>query len=290
MGAMVGKAQYEDRYWFSEDGLRLHFRDYAGPKGKPPILCIPGLTRNARDFEHVADRLSGEWRLICVDLRGRGDSANSPSGLSYTPLIYLQDLEALLSELKIKEFIAIGTSLGGLMTMLLAAGKPGRVKAALINDIGPVIESAGMDRIRGAVGKAQNWPTWVHAARDLAALQHGVFPGYDLSQWIAMAKRLNRLTPAGRIVPAYDRKIAEPMRAEAEPVDLWPVYEALGTAPVTILRGALSDILSANTAKDMARRLPNAKLVTVPAVGHAPALDEASSMRAIDTLLRAVGG
>jgi pimeloyl-ACP methyl ester carboxylesterase len=290
MGAMVGKAQYKDRYWFSDDGLRLHYRDYAGPKGKPPILCIPGLTRNARDFEHVADRLAGEWRLICVDLRGRGDSANSPSGLSYTSLIYLQDLETLLSELKIKEFIAIGTSLGGLMTMMLAASKPGRVKAALINDIGPVIESVGMDRIRGIVGKAQNWPTWVHAARDLASVQRDIFPGYDLSQWIEMAKRLNRLTPAGRIVPAYDRKIAEPMRVAAEPVDLWPVYEALGDAPVTILRGALSDILSSATAKEMAKRLPNAKLVTVPGVGHAPALDEAASVRAIDVLLKAAAG
>ena len=299
MGVMVGKAQYEDRYWFSGDGLRLHYRDYtgqkdgAGPKAvgarkhRPPILCIPGLTRNARDFEPVANRLAGDWRLICVDLRGRGDSANSPSGLSYTPLIYLQDLEALLGELKIKEFIAFGTSLGGIMTMMLAASKPGRVKAALLNDIGPVIESAGLDRIRATVGKAQNWPTWVHAARDLADTQVDIYPGYGLDQWITMAKRLNRLTPAGRIVPAYDRKIAEPMKAQAEAVDLWPAYAALGSVPVTILRGASSDILSATTAKSMAMQLPNAKLVTVPGVGHSPALDEAVSLRAIDALLKA---
>ncbi len=287
MGAMVGEVQYQDRYWFSEDGLRLHYRDYAGPKGKPPILCIPGLTRNARDFQHVADRLAGDWRLICVDLRGRGESANSPSGLSYTPLIYLQDLEALLTELKLKQFVLIGTSLGGMMAMMLAASKAGRVKAAFLNDIGPVIESAGMDRIRATVGKAQNWPTWVHAARDLADAQRSIHPHYDLSQWIAMAKRLNRLTPAGRIVPSYDRKIAEPMKAEAEPVDLWSAYEALGTVPVTILRGALSDILSPATAKEMAKRLPNAKLVTVPGVGHAPALDETMSVRALDVFLKA---
>jgi pimeloyl-ACP methyl ester carboxylesterase len=223
-----------------------------------------------------------------VDLRGRGESANSPSALSYTPLIYLQDLETLLSELKIKQFVAFGTSLGGIVTMMLAASKPGRVRAALINDIGPVIESAGLDRIRAGVGRAQSWPTWVHAARDLAEAQGAIYPSYDLTHWIAMAKRLFRLTPAGRIVPAYDRKIAEPMKAATDPVDLWPVLSALGDAPVSILRGALSDILSDATAKEMTKRLPGAKLITVPGVGHAPALDEPASVRAIDTLLKSL--
>jgi pimeloyl-ACP methyl ester carboxylesterase len=290
MGLMAGIVQYTDGYWWAEDGLRLHYRDYAGPKSKPPIICIPGLTRNARDFEHVAERLAGDWRVICVELRGRGESAYAKTPLSYAPLIYAQDIEALLAELKIKRFVSFGTSLGGIVTMLLASMKKGRIVGALLNDIGPVIEAVGVERIRSYVGKSVSWPTWVHAARDLAELQGHAYPDYTLVDWIAMAKRLNRLTSTGRIVPDYDAKIAEPMRTAAEPVDLWPAYDALGDVPVTILRGGLSDILSAETAKAMAKRLPGAKLVTLPRIGHAPALDEPASNRAIDALLQAVAG
>jgi pimeloyl-ACP methyl ester carboxylesterase len=285
---MGSKAQYTDGYWWSNDGLRLHYRDYPGDKSRPPIICIPGLTRNARDFEHVAARLSGDWRVICVDLRGRGESAYAKDPMTYVPLTYVQDLEALLAELKIKKFVSIGTSLGGLITMLMAGLKPGRIVGALLNDIGPVVDEKGLDRIRTSVGRTHNWPTWVHAARDLGEMQAVVYPSYKLEDWIAYAKRVCRLTAQGRIVLDYDMQIAEPMKLAAEPYDLWPAYEALGTAPVAILRGALSDLLSEATAKDMARRLPNARLTTVSGVGHAPALNEPAATRALGALLKAV--
>jgi pimeloyl-ACP methyl ester carboxylesterase len=288
MGAMGSKAQYTDGYWWSNDGLRLHYRDYPGDKWRPPIICIPGLTRNARDFEHVAARLSGDWRVICVDLRGRGESAYAKDPMTYVPLTYVQDLEALLAELKIKKFVSIGTSLGGLITMLMAGLKPGRIVGALLNDIGPVVDEKGLDRIRTSVGRTHSWPTWVHAARDLGEMQAVVYPSYKLEDWIAYAKRVCRLTAQGRIVLDYDMQIAEPMKLAAEPYDLWPAYEALGTAPVAILRGALSDLLSEATAKDMARRLPNARLTTVSGVGHAPALNEPAATRALGALLKAV--
>lgn len=289
MGPMAGVMQHKDGWWQSSDGLRLHFRDYAGPKDRLPVLCIPGLTRNARDFDPVAQRIAGARRVICVELRGRGESAFAAEAQSYNPLTYLGDLEALLTELKLKKFIAIGTSLGGILTMLLAASKAGRVAGALINDIGPVIESDGLDRIKSQVGRTQSWLTWVHAARDLAEMQAAIYPGYDLVQWIALAKRLFKLSPNGRIVPDYDARIAEPLRGGGAPAaDLWPAWDALGDVPVTLLCGALSDILSAKTARDMVKRLPNAKLVTISNVGHAPALDEAASFRAIDALLKAV--
>lgn len=285
---MGSKAQYTDGYWWSNDGLRLHYRDYPGDKWRPPIICIPGLTRNARDFEHVAARLSGDWRVICVDLRGRGESAYAKDPMTYVPLTYVQDLEALLAELKIKKFVSIGTSLGGLITMLMAGLKPGRIVGALLNDIGPVVDEKGLDRIRTSVGRTHSWPTWVHAARDLGEMQAVVYPSYKLEDWIAYAKRVCRLTAQGRIVLDYDMQIAEPMKLAAEPYDLWPAYEALGTAPVAILRGALSDLLSEATAKDMARRLPNARLTTVSGVGHAPALNEPAATRALGALLKAV--
>ena len=123
-------AEWSDGYWESSDGLRLHYRDYAGGASRPPIICIPGLTRNARDFEGVAERLAGEWRVICVELRGRGESAYAKDPMSYVPLTYLQDMEALIAALGLERFVLFGTSLGGLITMLLAAagrsGSPAR--------------------------------------------------------------------------------------------------------------------------------------------------------------------
>jgi pimeloyl-ACP methyl ester carboxylesterase len=287
MGAMAGKAQYSDEFWQSDDGLKLHYRDYAGAKDRLPVICIPGLTRNARDFEALANRIAPRRRVICVNLRGRGESGSAKDTATYVPLTYLADLEALLAQLKLKRFVVIGTSLGGIMAMLLAASKAGRVAGALLNDIGPVIETAGLSRIRVSVGKSQSWPTWVHAARGLSDLQGSTYPDYDLTLWLAMAKRLFRLTGAGRIVPDYDLKIGDAVREGGEATELWPAYEAFGDIPITILRGALSDILSAATAKEMTKRLPSAKLVTVPGVGHAPALDEAASLRAIDAFLKA---
>ena len=293
MGAMTSKAQYTDGYWWSNDGLRLHYRDYPrrdylGRDDRPPILCIPGLTRNARDFEDVAARLSPDWRLICVDLRGRGESAYAKDSMSYAPLTYLQDLEALITALTLTRFVAFGTSLGGIMTMLLAATGPGRIAGALINDIGPDIETSGLDRIRSVVGKSQSFPTWVHASRWISEVQGHVFPNYGLTDWLAMAKRTCRLTAQGRVAPDYDMRIADPMKLPAEAVDLWPAYRALGDVAVTILRGSLSDILTDATAKRMVKELPKARLVTVKKIGHAPALDELESVKAIDALLASI--
>lgn len=285
---MGRKVQYSDQFWTSPDGLRLHFRDYAGPKGKAPILCIPGLTRNARDFEALAERIGGERRVICVDLRGRGESEHAKDSASYTPQTYLADLEALLAAQKIKHVIAIGSSLGGLLTMKLAAAKPGRVIAAVLNDVGPVVEAAGLVRIKGFVGRSNGWPTWVHAARALAEQQGDVYPDFELLDWLALAKRLHRLSSQGRIVPDYDNAIADPLRSLApqEATDLWPAWDAMGTAPTLVVRGGLSDILSAATAKEMVKRRPTAKLVTLARVGHAPTLDEPAARRAIDALLK----
>ena len=233
----------------------------------------------------MAGRLSPDWRVICVDLRGRGESAYAKDSMSYAPLTYLQDLEALIVELKLGQFVAFGTSLGGIMTMLLAATGLGRIAGALINDIGPDIETSGLDRIRSVVGKSQSFPTWVHASRWISEVQGHVFPNFGLTDWLAMAKRTCRLTAQGRVAPDYDMRIADPMKLPAEAVDLWPAYRALGNVPVTILRGSLSDILTDATAKRMVKELPKARLVTVKKVGHAPALDEPESVKAIDALL-----
>ncbi|HYJ53346.1 MAG TPA: alpha/beta hydrolase [Allosphingosinicella sp.] len=281
---------WSDGYWWSNDGLRLHYRDYAGDASRPPILCIPGLTRNARDFEGVAERLAGKWRVICVELRGRGDSAYAKDPMSYTPLTYLQDMEALIAELKLGRFVLFGTSLGGLITMLLAASGRERIAGALLNDIGPVMEKRGLEHIRSYVGRSQNWPTWLHAARAIAEAQGDRYPGWKLDQWLAYAKRLCKLTPSGRIVLDYDMRIAEPFKLPAGEAgfDLWPAFRALDGIPSLLVRGEISDLLSAETAAAMAAELPDLELVTVPDVGHAPTLDEPEAQAGIDRLLKRV--
>jgi pimeloyl-ACP methyl ester carboxylesterase len=178
--------------------------------------------------------------------------------------------------------------------MLMALTTPERLAGVLLNDIGPVIDPAGLSRIRTYVGKSASWPTWLHAARGLAEGQKDVYPRFSLEDWLAMAKRLCRLTSAGRIVFDYDMRIAEPIRdapADAPPVDLWPAFEALRGRPVTVLRGQRSDLLTAATAAEMARRLPGLDVVEVPDVGHTPLLSEAPSVAAIDRLLdRVIAG
>jgi pimeloyl-ACP methyl ester carboxylesterase len=281
---------YVDSYWWSNDGLRLHYRDYAGRADRPPILCFPGLTRNARDFEGVAARLSPEWRVIAVDFRGRGESAYAKDAMTYVPLTYVQDVLGLLAELKAERFVAFGTSLGGIVTMLVAATGRAKLAGALLNDIGPVIEADGLARIKGYVGKTMSWPTWVHAARWLGEANAEVYPFYGLDDWLRLAKRMYRLTPAGRIVPDYDKNIAEPFRlpgGEAG-VDLWPALDALADVPTLIVRGELSDLFSDATAQAMVGRLNKATLVTVSGAGHAPTLDEPEAVAGIQALLARV--
>lgn len=278
---------WSDGYWWSNDGLRLHYRDYAGPSDRPPILCIPGLTRNARDFEGVAERLAGDWRLICVELRGRGESAYARDPMSYVPITYLQDIEALIRELKLERFILFGTSLGGLVTMLLATSDNQRIVAALLNDIGPELETKGLDHIRSYVGRSQSWPTWLHSARFLAEAQHDRYPDWTLDQWLIFAKRLCKLTPNGRIVFDYDMRLAEPFRLPGGDTgfDLWSAFAALKGIPSLLVHGELSDLLSRQTIQRMLAEVPTMEAVTVAGVGHAPTLDEPEAVAGIERLL-----
>ena len=283
--------EYADRFWPSRDGLKLHFRDYAGRADRPPVLCLPGLTRNARDFEPVAERIAGEWRVLCPDLRGRGDSAYAKDSASYNPLQYVDDIALLLEQEGIERVVAFGTSLGGLMTMILAMTAPQRLAGALLNDVGPEIEPGGLERIRGYVGQGRSFPTWMHAARALEEGQGDIFPDWEIADWLAMAKRCMVVGSNGRIHFDYDMRIAEPFSqpgGEAG-VDMWPGIAGLKDCPVLLVRGELSEILSARTLAKMADMLPDAEAVTVPRVGHAPMLDEPVAVAGIDRLLARVG-
>lgn len=284
-------AEYADGSWTSRDGLKLHYREYPGRSDRPALLCLPALTRNARDFANLAERLAGDWRVICPDMRGRGDSAYVKDSSTYNPFQYVDDVNFLIEELGIERYVAIGSSLGGLMTMVLAMNAPHRIAGALLNDVGPYLEPAGLQRIAGYVGKGGSFSTWMHAARSLADVHAGAHPDFTIEDWLAMAKRLMVLSSNGRIVFDYDMRIAEPLAridVNAQP-DLWPGIDALAGKPVLIVRGALSDLLSEKTVTDMAARLPGADVVTLPRVGHAPTLDEPDVVAAIDRLLARIG-
>ena len=287
MAQQDNRRDWSDQYWWSSDGVRLHARVYAGPEkaaGAPPILCMPGLARNARDFEMLAPHIARHRKVIVIEFRGRGDSAFAKDPMTYVPLTYVQDVVAMLDELGIERFAAIGTSLGGLVAMLMAATLPGRLVGAALNDVGPELQAAGLERIRDYIGAGGSQPTWMHAARALAELNRAIYPGYEIHDWLRLTKRTHRLTAEGRIVADYDKQIAAPLRAPGGEgtVDLWPAYRALGDVPLLILRGALSDILARSAGEKMVAELPRARLVEVSGVGHAPTLDEPEARAAID--------
>lgn len=280
---------YEDKTWTSADGLSLHFRDYAGPESYdgPPVVCMHGLTRNSRDFAPLAEHIAASRRVIVPEMRGRGQSDYAPDSATYNPVQYAADVEALLDQEGVDTFIAIGTSMGGLMTMLLAAAKPGRIKGVVMNDIGPEVNPDGIERIKTYVGQGRNYPTWVHAARSLAETHGGAFPDYTLDDWLEMAKRTLVVSQNGRIAYDYDMAIAEPFNQPGGevPANLWEAYEALRDVPMVLVRGELSDLLTPETERLMAERNPAMTSVTVPRAGHAPTLDEPEARAAIDALL-----
>jgi len=280
-------ASWTDRYWYSAEGLRLHYRDYEGPRDKPPILCIPGLTRNVRDFEPVAERYAGDWRIIAVDLRGRGLSDYDPDPSRYEPHHYVADILKLLDQEGIADAVFFGTSLGGICTMLLASTDADRIAGAMINDIGPEIDPAGIERIGGYVGKEARFESWEKAARALADRNQDKFPRWTAGDWDHFAHRICYQASDG-IRFQYDMAIAENFRAvtEGPASHSWHLFEALAGRPVTILRGELSDLLSAEIAERMAETLgDDAELVIVPDAGHAPNLEEPEVQAAMDRLL-----
>lgn len=285
MSGESGMATWTDRYWNSADGVKLHYRDHDGNRDRPPILCIPGLTRNARDFEPVADRYAGAWRVLSIDLRGRGGSAFDPDPANYKPMVYVADILKFLDQLGIADAVFVGTSLGGICTMALAQSDRERIAGALLNDIGPVIDLAGIERIAGFVGKEVRFPGWDEAIDQMAARNHDIYPDYDRPQWERFVRRLAVEEADGQVRFDYDMRIADNFATAAAAPDAWPLYEALDGRPVTILRGELSDLLSADVAAKMATAISDVELVTVPRVGHTPSFDEPESIEALDRLL-----
>jgi pimeloyl-ACP methyl ester carboxylesterase len=279
-------AQWEARSWVSRDGLNLFYRDYPGRADVPPLLCLHGLTRNSRDFDAFARRYAGRFRIIAPDFRGRGMSDRDPIPARYVPPTYAYDVLQLLDEIGIAEAVFVGTSLGGLVTMLVAAVQPQRIAAAILNDIGPDIDPRGIDRIRSYVGKPVRFRDWAAAAEYIRSINGGLPASNDQDDWVQVARRLC-VDDGDGVIFDYDMAIAEPFNQPANDVafDMWPLFTQLGKTPLLIVRGENSDLLSPETAAKMLDAAPGARLVTVPEVGHAPELTEPAAAAGIDAFL-----
>lgn len=281
---------FTEHYFTAPDGIKTYYRKYAptGPRTGAHVLCMHGLTRNSRDFEDVSPHIAAQGHpVIAIDTRGRAKSDYDPNPANYHPGTYVQDVIGLLDQEDIKETVCIGTSMGGLMTMILAASGPSRVLGAVINDIGPELDPVGLGRIQGYVGGGSSFKSWGEAGEATRAINGVAFPKETGEAfWIAFAKRICRETETGDIVLDYDKAIAQPVKdGDVAPPDLWPFFNALAAKPLLLIRGAITDLLNMQTVDKMKAACPQMIHVDVPHIGHAPLLSEPEARSAIDTFL-----
>ncbi|SDA11766.1 alpha/beta fold hydrolase [Sphingomonas sp. NFR15] len=282
---------YRDLYWQASDGLRLHARDYPAASGpaRLPILCLHGLTRNAKDFGALAPRLAElGHRVLALDVRGRGGSERGAPERYVLPA-YAEDVERLAQAIGIGRAIFIGTSMGGLITMEVAARAAGLIHAAVVNDVGPKLSLHGLARIAGYAGAAQAFATWDDAAAQVRQLNEDALPHYTARDWREMAERMFRESD-GVVIADYDPGIAVPFKSAPAGADPQQRWEALASdRPILVLRGARSDLLDQDAAEAMVAGKPNARLEMVRDVGHAPMLDEPDALAAIMRFLADIG-
>ncbi len=296
MGGSVIQAAYRAHRYDSADGrLTLFARDYSATSeadARAPLLMMHGLTRNSADFEPLIEHLDADRRIIVPDQRGRGLSDYDPQAENYRPETYVADMWALLGSLKTERAVLIGTSLGGLMAMLMGAARPDRVVGIVLNDVGPEVDAAGLNRIRSYVGGDEAMAGWDEAAARCEATNGSALAGFGPKDWTAFARRTCTEQPDGRVRFSYDPAISQGIaedEAATVPPDLWSLWDMLAPIPVLALRGENSDILSRETVAEMARRHPDAfSHVEIPARGHAPILDEPAAVSAILTFLSKV--
>lgn len=279
---------YSDVFFTSPDGLKLHYRDYGDRLAKTvPVICLPGLTRNARDFEMLAEKLAAKRRVICFELRGRGDSQYDDNMSNYQPPVYVADTLALMASANVHKAVFIGTSLGGILTMALGPTRPGAIAGAILNDIGPELDPRGIARIAGYVGKMAPPTSWDDAVGQLKSANEGVYPEFSDEDWMLMARRTFNEDEQGNPAPAYDPKIGDAMRKSGAGGDLWPAFKSLGQIPTLAIRGGVSDLLSDDILQKMVAAHPKLETLTVPNVGHVPLLEREPSFSAIEAFLAA---
>jgi pimeloyl-ACP methyl ester carboxylesterase len=279
------------RYLRATDGLRLHYLDYPCPKPERlPLVCLPGLARTADDFERVAARaLAQGRRMLALDYRGRGRSAWDPDWRNYNLDVEQDDILGVWSEAGIDAAVFLGTSRGGLHTMRLAAARPGLVRAAILNDIGPKIENESLLRIKRYVGKLPPLRSMSDAVALMRFSAGQTFAGVDPQDWETYARHTFEIKD-GAVVLRYDPELAHTLDGvtpETEYETFWNEFDALAKLPLLAIRGETTDLLSLDTLAEMQRRAPAMEVFTVPGQGHAPLLLDAPTLDRIAAFLAA---
>ena len=285
----MDKMRTEDIHFLSSDQLQLYARQYGATEAPQTVLCLHGLTRNHKDFEPMIEVMKGDRRYIAWDTRGRGRSARDPDPTNYNIDVYASDVLKLIDHLDLSRFAIVGTSMGGLIAMRLMMLIPDKITGLVLNDIGPRLEQNGLNRIAQSLGNLSAYPSFEAAAQFISAAQASAFPDYRSEDWLAFAKR-TMVRSADGIRFDYDPEIAGSLKyiqidPEAEAV-AWSRFEATYARSLLIVRGEISDLLSADAVERMLNLHPDATQVTVPNIGHAPILDEPLAAQAIDNFLK----
>jgi pimeloyl-ACP methyl ester carboxylesterase len=252
------------------------------------VLCLHGLTRNSRDFEDLAPHLQKHYRVIVPDMRGRGSSPHDPNPENYQPAVYVKDILALLDAVNEPRVMVIGTSMGGMLAMMLGVGYRNRVAGLVLNDMGPEVDPKGLERIKGYAGRLPAPKDWDEAVVQTKSMFGDAWPGLDAERWATLTRRAYSEDAAGTLKIEADPKIGEVLRAApAATADFWPFWNALRGIPMLSIRGETSDILSAATSARMKAENPDLHQIEVSNRGHAPLLDEPECIAAIDAFLAA---
>ncbi|NBP73036.1 MAG: alpha/beta hydrolase [Alphaproteobacteria bacterium] len=271
----------------SFDNLSLYLRDYGNPLDpRVPLFCLGGLTRNSKDFESLAERYSSDGRrVICPDYRGRGQSQYDANWSNYDPRTYIRDIQDILAALNVHRVVVVGTSLGGILGMGMAAAMPTALAAVVMNDVGPVVETEGLDFIIDYIKEDRPHDDWDAAVVTIKRMLPNL-TFQDEGIWLRMAENTFRRCDDGKLRFDWDVNIAKPLLAsDYEIPDMWPLFRALADIPALVLRGAESDILSPACFAEMQTVKPDLVAVEIPRAGHVPTLAEPESRAALDDFL-----
>jgi pimeloyl-ACP methyl ester carboxylesterase len=273
-------------YFAAPDGLKLHAL-VAGPRASPwlPVVCLPGIARTSEDFRETIEALAFDpdrpRRVLALDSRGRGLSARDPNPDNYSVPVELGDVLALLDANAVERAVFIGTSRGGILTMTMSMARPSAIAGAVLNDIGPLIEMAGLLRIKSYVGKLPRPSSYEDAVRIMSPVMAAQFPGFTDADWLRYVRRTFQAAAGGGLELRYDPAISLAL-ATVDPAvpapPLWPQFDALPQVPLMVIRGEHSDLLSRATVAEMRARRPDLEVVEVVGQGHAPMLTDGSTL------------
>ena len=285
-------ARFDEIAFTARDGLRLYARHYpATTSTLRPVVCLAGITRNSRDFHVIASAISTDpvrpRPVYTIDTRGRGKSAHDPDWKHYIVPIEMLDVIDFLTLRSLSDVALIGTSRGGIISMVMAAAQPSAIGCVVLNDIGPVVEMDGLSRIAGYIGRVPHPHSWADAGRIVRDMNEKQFTRVSDAEWVEIARQFFNEVD-GKPSPGYDPQLSHSLSVLDGPMPpMWNQFEAMKRVPVMVLRGENSDILSAATVEEMARRHPRLTAHTVRWEGHAPFLRDPHTIDEVKKFLTA---